>query len=69
MKRSASSANPQVALGEFEQLVLLALVRLRDNAYGVTIRAEIERRAEREGAIGELYSTLDRLERKRRVSS
>jgi len=63
----ASSAQPN--LGEFEQLVLLALVRLRDNAYGVTIRGEIERRTGREVSIAAVYTTLDRLEKKGLVSS
>jgi DNA-binding PadR family transcriptional regulator len=49
-------------LGEFEQMVLLALLRLRENAYGTTIRNEIEKRTEREVSIGALYTTLDRLE-------
>ena len=57
-------------LGEFEQLVLLALVRLRDNAYGMTIRRELEERAERKNvSIGSVYATLDRLEEKGFVES
>jgi DNA-binding PadR family transcriptional regulator len=51
-------------LGEFEQLLLLAVVRLGDEAYGVTIRREIEDRTGRGVAIGALYTALDRLERK-----
>jgi PadR family transcriptional regulator PadR len=51
------------SLGEFEQLVLLAVAHL-DDAYGVTIRREIERRTERAVAVGALYTALDRLERK-----
>jgi len=57
------------ALGEFEQLLLLAIVRLGDAAYGVTIRREIESRTGREVAIGALYTALDRLERKGFVRS
>jgi DNA-binding PadR family transcriptional regulator len=57
------------ALGEFEQLVLLAIVRLQHEAYGSTIRREIEERTERSIAIGALYTALDRLERKGYVSS
>jgi len=57
------------ALGEFEQLLLLAIVRLGDDAYGVTIRREIESRTGREVAIGALYTALDRLERKGFVRS
>jgi PadR family transcriptional regulator len=52
------------SLGEFEQCLLLAVVHLEQEAYGVTIRREIERRTDREVAIGALYTSLDRLERK-----
>jgi DNA-binding PadR family transcriptional regulator len=51
-------------LGEFEQIVLLAVLRLGDEAYGVPIRQEIEKRAGRKVTIGALYATLDRLESK-----
>ena|SRR5258707_938015 len=51
-------------LGEFEQLVLLASLRLRTDAYGMTIRRELEQRAGRQSSIGALYLTLDRLEQK-----
>lgn len=61
--------NKQKNLGEFEILVLVALIRLSDNAYGVTIRNEIEKRAERSVSVGALYSTLSRLEEKDYVSS
>ena len=57
------------ALGEFEHLVLLAIVRLDENAYGSTIKAEIEEQTGRAIAIGALYTALDRLERKGYVSS
>ena len=57
------------ALGEFEQVVLLAVLRLGDDAYGVTIRREIAECTEREPAPGALYTTLDRLEEKGLVSS
>jgi DNA-binding PadR family transcriptional regulator len=56
-------------LGEFEQIVLLAVVRLGDDAYGVPIRREIEKRAGRSVTVGALYSTLDRLEAKGYVAS
>ena len=56
-------------LGEFEQIVLLALLRLGENAYGVPIRREIEKRGGRSVTVGALYSTLDRLEAKGYVSS
>ncbi len=56
-------------LGEFEQIVLLALVRLAENAYGMTIRGEIEKRTRREVSIGAVYATLERLEAKGYASS
>jgi DNA-binding PadR family transcriptional regulator len=51
-------------LGEFEHIVVLALLRLEDGAYGVTVRREIERRTRREVSIGAVYTTLERLETK-----
>jgi DNA-binding PadR family transcriptional regulator len=59
----------QESLGEFEQLVLLAIARLGKGAYGVTIRREIADRVGRDVAIGALYTALDRLEHKGYVSS
>ena len=56
-------------LGEFEQIVLLAILRLGENAYGVTIREEIMARTQREPNPGALYVTLDRLEEKGLVRS
>jgi len=56
-------------LGEFEIIVLAALLRLGDEAYGVSILKEIERRADRAVSIGALYSTLNRLEKKAYVKS
>ncbi|MGA2537468.1 MAG: helix-turn-helix transcriptional regulator [Terracidiphilus sp.] len=56
-------------LGEFEHIVLLALLRLQDRAYGVTVRQEIEARTHREVSIGAVYATLDRLETKGYVAS
>jgi DNA-binding PadR family transcriptional regulator len=56
-------------LGEFEQLVLLALIRLGDEAYGMAVRREIETRAARNVSIGAVYATLDRLEDKGLVRS
>jgi PadR family transcriptional regulator PadR len=56
-------------LGEFEQIVLLAVLRLGENTYGVPIRSEIESRTKRSVSIGALYNTLDRLEAKGFVSS
>jgi PadR family transcriptional regulator len=57
------------ALGEFEQSVLLAIAHLGTDAYGVTVRREIEHRTRRSVAVGALYTALDRLERKGYVSS
>jgi DNA-binding PadR family transcriptional regulator len=54
-------------LGEFEIYVMLALVHLAPEAYGVTIRQEITRRTGRDIAIGAVYATLSRLEEKRLV--
>jgi PadR family transcriptional regulator PadR len=56
-------------LGEFEHVVLLAVLRLGDQAYGVTVRREIEACAKREVSIGAIYATLDRLEAKGYVQS
>jgi DNA-binding PadR family transcriptional regulator len=56
-------------LGEFEQLVLLALVRLGEEAYGVTVHHEIEREARREVTLGAVYKTLARLEAKGLVAA
>ena len=56
-------------LGGFELLVLLALMRLGDEAYGVPISDAIEESSGREVAIGSVYLTLDRLESKGLVSS
>jgi PadR family transcriptional regulator PadR len=56
-------------LGEFEHFVLLAVLRLDKEAYGVTVRREIEARADRAVSIGAVYATLDRLEAKGYVQS
>lgn len=56
-------------LGEFEQLVLLALLQLDRDGYGLAVRDEIEQRAGRKVGIGSVYSTLDRLQRKGWVES
>jgi PadR family transcriptional regulator, regulatory protein PadR len=58
-----------ILLGEFEQVVLLAILRAGDTAYGVTIRAEIAACTDRDPAPGALYTTLDRLEEKGMVAS
>ena len=56
-------------LGEFEQITLLAVARLKEEAYGVAIRSEIEERSERPVAIGSVYAALDRMERKGLIHS
>src|ERR1700759_1392068 len=56
-------------LGEFEHIVLLALLRLEDRAYGVTVRQEIELRTDREVSTGAVKPTPVRLERKGLVTS
>lgn len=56
-------------LGEFEQVVLLAILRLGEEAYGVSIREEITACTDREPSPGALYTTLDRLEDRGFVTS
>ena len=60
---------PALNLGEFEQLILLAILRLRDDAYGVTIRAELADRTGRNVAPGAMYTALERLETKGLIAS
>ena len=59
----------EILLGEFEQLILLALVRLGQEAYGVSVCDEIVRRTGRDVSLGAVYKTLDRLEDKGLVTS
>ena len=56
-------------LCDFEQLVLLAILRLREHAYGLKIREEISACAGRTAAIEAVYATLDRLQSKGLVTS
>ena len=56
-------------LGDLEQLVLLALLQLREEAYGVLVQREIAARTGREVALGVVYATLTRLEQKKLVAS
>jgi DNA-binding PadR family transcriptional regulator len=56
-------------LGEFEQLVLLAILRLKDDAYGVEIRRSLAERTGRDVAAGAVYTTLGRLEERGFVCS
>jgi len=57
------------ALGEFEQLVLLAILRLQKDAYGMRVRQELSDRTSRDVTIGAVYATLDRLAEKGFVDS
>ena len=56
-------------LGELEQVVLLAVLRVGKDAYGVPVHDEIQRRAERDLTLGTIYKTLSRLEDKGLVTS
>lgn len=56
-------------MGEFERAVLLAISRLGDGAYGMSVRQELEKRLKRSVSIGAVYTTLDRMEEKGFVSS
>jgi DNA-binding PadR family transcriptional regulator len=56
-------------LGEFEQMVLLSILRLQGGAYGLAVRDEMESVAGRSPSSGALYTTLDRLERKGLIES
>lgn len=56
-------------LGEFEVLLLFALVRLKEEAYGAAVHREIEDRTRRSIAIGAVYTGLARLEKGSLISS
>ena len=56
-------------LGEFEQAVLLAILRLGLSAYGVPIRHDLNKRLGRSVSVGAVYTTLERLEAKGFVTS
>lgn len=60
---------PVSVLGDFEQLVLLGVLRLQPDAYGAAIRQEIHARSGRDVSINAVYTTLDRLETKGLVRS
>jgi PadR family transcriptional regulator PadR len=59
----------EVPLGTFEEQVMLAVLRTESDAYGMTVRREIEQVTGREIAVGAVYATLDRLEAKCLVAS
>lgn len=56
-------------LGELEQMVLLAVLQLGDDAYGTSVMRELSRRVERQVSRGAMYVTLDRLEEKGLLTS
>lgn len=56
-------------IGEFEELVLLTIASLGEEAYGVSIKEDIEKRADRSISIGALHSTITRLEEKGLIKS
>jgi PadR family transcriptional regulator PadR len=56
--------SPNAFLGEFEQMVLLAILKQGEHAFALEVRREIEESAERTVSRGAFYTTLDRLERK-----
>ena len=56
-------------LGEFEQVVLFAVLHCGDHAYGVTVREAIEARTGRRPSAGAVYTTLERLEARRYIAS
>lgn len=62
-------ASEPVLLGEFEQMVLLAVLQAGDRAYGIAVHDELTKRARRRAALGAVYMTLDRLEKKGLLSS
>jgi DNA-binding PadR family transcriptional regulator len=56
-------------LGELEQMMLMAVLQLKDDAYGLAIQRELKERGDRKVSPGALYATLDRLEGKGMVTS
>ncbi len=56
-------------LGEFEQFVLLAILRLGENAYGTTVRQTLKDLVGRDVSIGALYATVERLKEKNLITS
>lgn len=66
---SSSRSTGDHSLGEFEHIVLLTLLRLGDEAYGMSVRATIQERIGRDISIGAIYTTLERLQNKGYVKS
>jgi PadR family transcriptional regulator, regulatory protein PadR len=69
MRAKAKREEKKRRLGEFEEIVLVAILRLGKEAYGVPIRRLIESETSRHVSFGALYTTFDRLERKGYISS
>ena len=69
MKQIKSNDYYAPIVGEFEHLMLLALVRLGNGAYGAAIRREIRERTGRDASAGTVYMTLGRLEKKKMIAS
>jgi PadR family transcriptional regulator PadR len=65
----SAAESDDAPLGVFEEQVVVAVLRTRDEAYGMRVRREIEQVTGREVAIGAVYATLDRLEAKGLLSS
>ncbi|HUF76861.1 MAG TPA: PadR family transcriptional regulator [Longimicrobiales bacterium] len=63
------TASSDGLLGSFEELVLLALARSGERAYGMVVRRELAETTGRDPSIGAVYSTLDRMEQKGWLSS
>ena len=61
--------SPDQPLGEFEQMILLAVLQRKEGAYGTTIHEELSRHTKRAVARGAVYMTLDRLEKKGLLTS
>ena len=69
MSPKSPPQTPPLYLGEFELLVLLAILRLDADAYGVTIKDALDHETSREVTLGAIYKTLGRLEDKGFVST
>lgn len=63
-RRKAVMGEQKDYLGNFEEIVLLAVLRLGEQAYGAKIRQTVTEATDRDVSIGAVYATLDRLERK-----
>jgi PadR family transcriptional regulator PadR len=59
----------RIYLGSFEEIVLLAILRLGETAYGARVREKVSEVTERSISIGAIYATVDRLERKGLIKS